>query len=74
MIRILLDRAFDNERHYIHAVGLSTDTKPTDVKNGSTLVEIDTGKGYLFDADSKAWKQIPQGSSVVINPASGVSF
>ncbi len=53
---------------------LSTDEKPTDVKNGSTLVEIDTGKGYLFDADSKAWKQIPQGSSVVINPASGVSF
>ena len=44
------------------------------MKNGSTLVEIDTGKGYLFDADSKAWKQIPQGSSVVINPASGVSF
>jgi hypothetical protein len=53
---------------------MSTDAKPTDVKNGSTLVEIDTGNGYLFDADSGTWKQLPQGSSVVINPASGVSF
>ena len=54
---------------------LSTDEKPTEnIKNGSTLVEMDTGKGYLFDADGKAWRQIPQGSSVVINPASGVSF
>lgn len=54
---------------------LSTDTKPLEgIKNGSTLIEMDTGKGYLFDADSFTWKQIPQGSSVVINPASGVSF
>lgn len=54
---------------------LSTDTKPTEgVKNGSTLIEMDTGKGYLFDADGGTWRQIPQGSSVVINPAAGVSF
>ena len=54
---------------------LSTDEKPTEnIKNGSTLIEMDTGKGYLFDADSQTWRQIPQGSSVVINPASGVSF
>lgn len=54
---------------------LSTDQKPTEhVKNGSALVEIDTGKGYLFDAASSARREVPQGSSVVINPASGVSF
>lgn len=54
---------------------MSTDQKPTEgIKNGSTLVEMDTGKGYLFDAASSAWREIPQGSSVVINPASGVSF
>ena len=54
---------------------LSTDAKPTeDVKNGSTLVEIDTGRGYVFDATGGTWHEVPQGSSVVINPASGVSF
>lgn len=54
---------------------LSTDEKPTEnIKNGSTLIEMDTGKGYLFDADAGAWRQIPQGSGVVINPATGVSF
>ena len=41
--------------------GLSTDTKPTDtycgvtIPNGSSFREIDTGKTYLYDADSKAW-------------------
>lgn len=54
---------------------LSTDTKPLEgIKNGSTLIEMDTGKGYLFDADGGTWRQIPQGSSIVINPAAGVSF
>lgn len=53
---------------------MSTDTKPTNVSNGSTCIEIDTGNGYLFDADGKQWKEIPEGSSVVINPATGVEF
>ena len=36
---------------------LSTDTeKPTDnVENGSSGVEMDTGKLYFFDADSSTW-------------------
>lgn len=35
---------------------LSTDEKPVDnIRNGSTLIEIDTGVKYLFDADSKTW-------------------
>lgn len=29
-------------------VGLSTDTKPTDVKNGSTYLEVDTSDFYIF--------------------------
>lgn len=53
----------------------STDTKPTaGVPNGSTCIEIDTGKGYLYDAGSGEWYEIPEGSSVVIDPARGVSF
>ena len=35
--------------------GLSTDTKPLNVGNGSTLKEIDTGKEYMFDAAGKEW-------------------
>lgn len=54
---------------------LSTDTKPTkDIPNGSALIEIDTGKGYLFDAENEEWHELPSGGSVVINPATGVEF
>ena len=43
--------------------GLSTDVKPTklgneDIENGSTYIEIDTGSIYMFDAQSKTWKEI----------------
>ena len=42
---------------------LSTDTKPTEIEgknvaNGSQLVEIDTGKVFLYDLDSETWKEI----------------
>lgn len=38
---------------------LSDDEKPTDVKNGSILIEIDTGDTYMFDADGAVWNQLP---------------
>lgn len=54
---------------------LSTDTKPTqNIPNGSVLIEMDTGKGYLFDAENAEWHELPSGGSVVINPARGVDF
>lgn len=66
MIRILLDKAFDNERHYIHAVGLSTDTKPTTgIITGSKFVAVDTGAGYLFDETSGEWHENTQLSEAV---------
>lgn len=53
---------------------LSTDTKPTDkIRNGSTLYEIDTGKGYVFDSDSKTWFE-KTGSGGIYIDANGVSF
>lgn len=59
MIRVLLDRAFDNEHHYIHAVGLSTDAKPTTgIITGSKFVAVDTGAGYLFDETAGEWNKI----------------
>ncbi len=42
--------------------GLSTDPKPVEIAdkeigNGSTFIEIDTGKIFFFDGDSKTWKE-----------------
>ena len=49
----------------------STDQKPTKVRNGSVCIEVDTGKKFLFDGDSKQWTEI---SSSVIATATGVEF
>lgn len=39
--------------------GLSTDTKPTtNVANGSTYLEMDTGDVYLWDAENEQWREI----------------
>lgn len=43
--------------------GLSTDTKPTEMQgkyiaNGSTFIEMDTGKIYLYDLENQEWKEI----------------
>lgn len=37
---------------------LSTDTKPvTGIANGSILMEMDTGKVFMFDESSLLWKE-----------------
>lgn len=39
--------------------GLSTDTKPTEkVINGTTFIEMDTGKIYMYDLENEEWKEI----------------
>lgn len=50
--------------------GLSTDTKPTDVLNGSMFVEMDTSKYYFFSKQTDEWLEqgggdTPTGSNVV---------
>lgn len=36
--------------------GLSTETKPTtNVENGSSFVEMDTGKLYFYDTAGEQW-------------------
>lgn len=37
-------------------VCLSTDAKPTDWENGSTLLEMDTGTVFVYDAANKVWR------------------
>ena len=51
-----------NERE-LELRGLSTDTKPItldgkDIANGTTFIEIDTGKIYLYDAENEQWKEM----------------
>lgn len=37
---------------------LSTDEKPNDVPNGTPLVEINTGKLFMFDAETGTWYEV----------------
>lgn len=39
-------------------VGLSIDTKPTDVPNGSVFFEMNTKKKYMFDEEHANWVNI----------------
>lgn len=41
---------------FVEGTCLSTDTKPTDVANGSRLLEIDTSTLYLYDAANRVWR------------------
>ena len=64
MIRILKEEQFDPDQRYIEAVGLRTDTKPTTgIVTGSTFVEVDTGKAYLFDEVGAEWDEITAADS-----------
>ena len=40
--------------------GLSTDTKPVNVPNGSEFREMDTGKDFMYDEASGEWKEQPK--------------
>ena len=36
-------------------VGLSTDTKPLNQKNGASYQEIDTGQVFRYDEENQIW-------------------
>lgn len=44
-----------NTNMVMHYRGMSTDTKPDGVPNGSDFLEINTGKTWYYDADSGEW-------------------
>lgn len=51
------------EKVNVELRGLSTDEKPIKIgeqiiENGSTFIEIDTGKIYLYDLENEQWKEI----------------
>lgn len=38
--------------------GLSADEKPTELPNGSTFLEMDTGDVYIFDEEHYQWRKL----------------
>lgn len=47
-----------NDINYIEGSCLSADTKPTTgIANGSKLMEMDTSKIYMFDAENAEWRE-----------------
>ena len=47
---------------------LSSDAKPTDeIRNGSTLTEIDTGKTYMYDSDNGTWHEVQSSPFSAVN-------
>lgn len=44
--------------YYGDGVCLSTDEKPLNMANGSTLLEMDTGTIYAFDAENQQWRAL----------------
>jgi hypothetical protein len=59
MVRTIKDQAITQDKHYIEAAGLSTDTKPGGVITGSLFLEVDTGDVYAFDeTDTGSWGKV----------------
>lgn len=44
-----------NTNMVMHYRGMSTDTKPDGVPNGSDFFEMDSGKTWYYDADGEEW-------------------
>ena len=54
-----LTAAYMNGNILIEAACLSTDTKPTTgIANGSTCIEMDTGKIFMFNEAGSAWVEL----------------
>ena len=59
MVRITNETTYPANKRYIEAWGLSTDSKPTTgIITGSTFVEVDTAKVYLFNESASAWVEV----------------
>ena len=53
-------RVYPNKSQTVRTYcGLSTDNKPTTyVTNGSTFLEMDTSKVYVFDKTNTQWREL----------------
>lgn len=70
MVRTLM-RVGIGDKEYVEVFCLSTDTKPTTgIINGSELIEVDTGKTYLFNEVAGDWVEQPSGGGVEVESLS----
>ena len=59
MITIMETKKIINNKQLVDIACLSTDTKPTTgIMNGSMLIEVNTGKLYVFDESASTWNEI----------------
>lgn len=57
MVTILKQITYDATVHDVRC--LSTDNKPIDgIANGSTCIEIDTGKMFVYDKNANTWHEL----------------
>lgn len=52
------DFNYTNGKNRVEGECLSTDTKPSNVANGSILIEIDTGKIFMYDESGAVWTEL----------------
>lgn len=59
MISIIKTELIENDLKTQELRGNSNDTKPIEgIGNGSTFLETDTGKLYIYDLDSETWNEV----------------
>lgn len=56
MISYRIQKTYDGNKTYVEGACLSTDTKPTDVSNGSMMLEMDTATLYTYDEANEVWR------------------
>ena len=55
--KIITPGFMDGRCYNMEYRGKSTDAKPTDAYNGSLFKEMDTGKVFMFDAETQTWME-----------------
>lgn len=55
MVREIVNKPFTAEKAYKEIYCLSTDSKPDGGVTGSLLLEVDTGKLYVWDEVTPTW-------------------
>lgn len=63
MVRLIVEKTFQDNKLYIEGFCTSQDTKPTSgIITGSKITEADTGDVYLFEeGDSPTWHKVAAG-------------
>jgi hypothetical protein len=63
MIRLTVEKTFQENKLYVEGFCTSQDNKPTSgIVTGSKMTEVDTGDVYLFEeSDNPVWHKVAAG-------------